>query len=108
MDIAIRAVMTMHGIQFSGDQNIHINDGGDVLPDDLKQREEIKGQTWFDLFNPSKLVVSEHLAPAKALEKLEILTDPCAESWAVRPKEGKRLTAESLYQFTRVVWTIDS
>jgi hypothetical protein len=106
MDIAIRAVLQMNGLQFRGNKKVNINDGGDILPENVLAQSEIQGQTWFDILNPSKLVVPGSLATAKALQNLQILTDPCTESWANRPEEGKPLTAEALYQFTRVVWVL--
>lgn len=108
MDIAIRNVLELHNITFRGNTKVNINHGGDQLPEELKAQlaEDLNNgdvETWFDVFNPSRLPVGESIRVHPEIDQVKLLTDPCPEHWAERT-EGPDLTAESLYQFARVVW----
>lgn len=110
MDIAVRVVLEMNDLSFKGNQKVNINHGGDELPVELRQKlaedlglQQQELQTWFDIFNPSRLSVGEDIRLPKDIKQISLLTNPCPDHWAERV-DTPNLTAESLYQFSRVVW----
>jgi hypothetical protein len=90
IDIAIRRVFQIYGLEFGGAQVIGIN----------PQAPRVPGQerTWFECFNPSHLLINAQIRPNT--DNLDYLTDPCQNDWF---GEAEELTAERLYQQSRVV-----